>query len=172
MRRILAICAAAIAGLSASSTAQAQAHHHGDGNFNHHHHGGQVVVPSQRAPIKMVALTPEVVAQFEHDGATYTVINTHQRGLFWTEGMLIADSKGNTVGGWWTTRGQCFTKKFYEGSVCMSQGQYRNLFKTRLTSTTMDLDIKGDYGKPYELCDHYTKLEYTISGDTSGVCGY
>lgn len=118
----------------------------------------------------------EHVTSFTDGGAKYNVWNTHRRGLFGTELIEIRDQYGRLHASWWASPGWCFTEHAYTNHGCYSERGYLKLFKSRMKSYDNRANSYGGYsGKntdPGEFCDHYSQLEYTVSGDTSGVCGH
>jgi len=161
MKILTALLGAVI--LSAALITQAQAHPH-----SHHGHA-----PAP-APA-WIKLEPEQVMSFDHDSSYYTVWNTHYRGLFGVELIEIRNSSNRAVAGWWTTRGWCFTENGYHANACFSQSGYERFFIKKLATAGKHVSYSGsagDSGSSDDFCDHYSKLEATISEDTSGNCGY
>lgn len=116
----------------------------------------------------------EKVLTFKYDGKELNVWNTHNRGLFGAELIEIRDYRGKLYASWWTTRGWCFTAHAIEHGGCWDRSGYTGLFKARIKRTdpkTLNFSGKG-LEEPYAFCDHYSQLEYTVSGDTSGICDH
>ena len=153
MKAFSLLLAAAIAALWAAAPAQAHPNH---------------------AAVSWKQMEPEVVAQFESDGELYSVTNTHQRGLFIGELIQIRDSHGALAHQWWSIHGWCFTAHAYEHQACWSQAHYLNIFTSYLNRASFTPPTGGGLNTEdeYVFCEHYTKLEYKISGDTSDVCDY
>lgn len=156
MKAMLSLISALV--LSAFVSIQANAH-------PHHNHGQVSYQPPQ-------PLAPEIVATFDYDGETLTVWNTHARGLFGLELIEFRNAAGRSVGGWWTSRGWCFTATAYETNACHSNRGYLQIFKSRIKTNTTMITVSKSEESSGEFCDHYSKLEYKISEDSSGVCGY
>ena len=66
----------------------------------------------------------------------------------------------------------CFTATAYDNKACHSHKGYLDIFKSRLTRAATSLNLTIEEETSNDFCDHYSKLEYTISQDTSGICGY
>ena len=141
--------------------------------LSHPHHHGTSPVPVV-APVSLIPLQAEEIMGFEYSGQYYTVVNTHQRGLFIGELIQIRDSHGALAHQWWSIHGWCFTAHAYENQACWSQSHYLNIFASYLNRASFTPPTGGglDTEDEYVFCEHYTKLEYKISGDTSDVCDY
>ena len=156
MKAMFSLLSALVLSAVVSIQAIAHPHHgHGDGHYQ---------------PPK--PLEPEIVATFDYEGETLTVWNTHMRGLFGLELIEFRNASGRAVGGWWTSRGWCFTATAYDNKACHSHRGYLDIFKSRMNASSVSVKVSKSEESSGEFCDHYTKLEYTISGDTSDVCGY
>ena len=116
----------------------------------------------------------ERAAFFNHQGTNLNVWNTHRRGLFGAELIEIRDNRGKLYASWWTSRGWCFTEQSYSHNVCWSKGGYKELFVSRIKRFAAGHQSVGgtSYRADTTFCDHYSQLEYTVSGDTSGICGH
>lgn len=139
----------------------------------HPHH----TAPAPAAAASWVQLEPEEVMSFDTADGTFTIWNTHQRGLFGVELIEVRDSAGGNVAGWWSSRGWCFTQHAYASKGCWSDSGYRQVAQNRMktASYTRSFNVRGgsaDTDDATTFCDHYTQLEYTISGDTSERCDY
>ena len=138
--------------------------------------------PHSHAPVvhapKWVQLDPESVISFNAGGDTFTLWNTHQRGLFGLELIEIHDDSGAAVAGWWSSRGWCFTAQAMETKACFSGDDQLSRFagvKLANASYARPVTIRGTSYSPEastEFCDHYTLLEAKISMDDSGNCDY
>lgn len=113
---------------------------------------------------------------FRYAGGTYKVVNTHRRGFLGGELIEIRDHKGKTKTSWWSPRGWCFTQHALQNHPCWHPSGYTRLFVQRLRGDAANALAKGfgSYKVPgtYDFCDHYSQLEYTVSGDTTGRCGH
>lgn len=145
--------------------------------FSHpQQHHGAAPVPVV-APVSLIPLQAEEIANFEYSGQLYTVVNTHQRGLFGVELIEIHDGRGLPVAGWWSTRGWCFTHPAYTANACFSDAGFVRFMQRKIVtssytrSPTFNVGGVGEAAST-DFCDHYTKLEYKISGDTSDRCDY
>ena len=130
------------------------------------------VTPAQAHPHHMAE---EEVMSFLHNGSTLTVWNTHQRGILGNELIEVRDAAGNTEGSWWSITGWCFTAHAVNNHPCWHPNGYIALIKDRLRGpvTVTTRAYSGSAASPStDFCDHYTQLEYTVSGDTSGACGH
>jgi hypothetical protein len=144
--------------------------------YSHPNHHGGTVIPVA-APVQLMKLEPEQVLEFDYKGGYYTVTNKHVRGLFGVELIEIHDSRGMAVAGWWTTRGWCFTQHAVASNACFSAMGFQQFIHGKMTSASYTRSpslYTGGKGAAadWELCDHYSKLEYVISEDDSGVCDY
>ena len=85
-------------------------------------------------------------------------------------------STGHLAGQWWRGNGWCFTPSVYDNQGCWPRGRYMDIFGRELSNYRNRFDpidtgnFSGDAST--EFCDHYTQLEYTVSGDSSGICGH
>jgi hypothetical protein len=151
MRAFKSLCIAAIACFSAFAAPTASAH-----------------------PYNVWA--EEEFMSFRYAGGTYKVVNTHRRGFLGGELIEIRDHRGRTSASWWTNRGWCFTAHSLENHPCWHPAGYTRLFIRRLQGEKANVLARnfGGYSAPSstDFCDHYTQLEYTVSGDTSGKCGH
>lgn len=149
--------------LSAGVTTQALAHPHGSAASKGH-----------EAPPAPTPLEPEMIASFLSGGSTISVWNTHNRGFFGTELIQFRNDSNHVVGNWWTSRGWCYTAAAYADSACHSQGGYIQLFQARLEGANLAAAPVPNQGASSgdDFCDHYSKIEYVISGDDSDVCDY
>ena len=145
--------------------------------LSHPHHHGTSAVPVV-APVSLIPLQAEEIMGFEYSGQYYTVVNTHQRGLFGVELIEIHNSQGLPVAGWWTTRGWCFTHPAYTSNACFSDAGFVRFMQRKMVSSsyTRSAALYSGGGaavaEETDFCEHYSKLEYKISGDTSGRCDY
>lgn len=118
----------------------------------------------------------ELVTSFNKGSSVYNVWNTHRRGFFGTELIEIRDQRGGLKASWWASNGWCFTEHAYSDYGCYSESGYTALFNqqmNRFGNRNVMLDTGGPRAADdYVFCDHYTQLEYTVSGDTSGVCDH
>lgn len=133
------------------------------------HHGHTAPAP------QWVQLQPEIVASFESGGETYTVVNTHNRGLFGFELINIKNNTDRTVSSWWTTRGWCFTAPSYEANACYTRKGYASFFERKLKGPVFNVanGFSGGSGSStYKFCDHYSKVEAKLSGDVDNPCDY
>jgi hypothetical protein len=136
--------------------------------------------PNHPAPVaaaQWVQLEPEEVMSFDADGETFTVWNTHHRGILGLELIEVRNSTGTNVAGWWSSRGWCFTQQAYSAQGCWSDTRYLQIVEDRMSTSnyTRSLNVRysGSAGTDATtFCDHYTQLEYTISGDSSERCDY
>jgi hypothetical protein len=154
IKRLLAVGCLALAGLGIHSAGA------------HPHHDGQAVLP----------YGVEKVTTFEMGGQSYVVWNTHIRGLFGGELIEIRRPTGHLAGQWWSGNGWCFTPSVYDNQGCWPQGRYMDIFGRELTNyrnrfNPIDTGTHDSVVSTV-FCDHYTQLEYTVSGDTSGICGH
>ena len=120
--------------------------------------------------------TAEEVMSFRDAASTLTVINTHRRGILGGELIEIRDEDGDLKTSWWSARGWCFTAHAIDNHPCWYPSGYVALYKSRMArnaASPLDRDFSG-WKRPVstDFCDHYSQLEYTVSGDTSGKCGH
>ena len=97
------------------------------------------------------------------------------RGFFVGELIQIRDSHGALEHQWWSIHGWCFTAHAYEHQACWSRDGYMAVFKNYLHRgkiTVRPYDGSWRTEEATGFCDHYTQLEYDMSGDTSGICGF
>ena len=118
----------------------------------------------------------EEFMQFTFAGAIYSAVNTHQRGFLGGELIEIRDADGNTEVSWWDNRSRCFTAHAFETHPCWHPMGYARLLSGKLRNQAAAV-INRDFGgfksaDTSTFCDHYSQLEYTVSGDTSGQCGH
>ena len=81
--------------------------------------------PAPVAAAQWVQLEPEEVMSFDADGETFTVWNTHHRGILGLELIEVRNSTGTNVAGWWSSRGWCFTQQAYSANGCWSNANTR-----------------------------------------------
>ena len=149
MKTFLSALAVLVAGLTSFQTAQAHPHH--------------FVSPAEK------------FTTFKYKGKNLNVWNTHNRGLFGAELIEIRDYRGKLYASWWTTQGWCFTGHVMEHGGCWSKSGYVALFKARINKvdhSKIDFSGSGGAAGSTDFCDHYSQLEYTVSGDTSGICDH
>ena len=159
MKNLFAAVSALVISAGLVGSAQAHPHHHGH---------------TAPAPV-WVQLEPEIVATFEAGGETYTVVNTHNRGLFGFELINIKNSTDRTVSSWWTTRGWCFTTQSYDANACYTRSGYAKFFTAKLNGPVFNVAdgfSGGSSSGSSEFCDHYTKLEAEVSRDADNPCDY
>lgn len=119
----------------------------------------------------------EEVMSFRHAGMTLTVVNTHQRGFLGGELIEIHNPGGSVRTSWWSNRGWCFTAHAINNHPCWHPDGYISLYKARMKGNQGTTVLRRPYGgggasSSSDPCDHYSQLEYTVSGDTSGRCGH
>ena len=138
-----------------------------------HNHGN---APVMTAP-KLIQLDAEEVMSFDNGGATYSLWNTHQRGLFGLELIEVRGESGAAVAGWWSSRGWCFTAKAYAANACWSSARMAGFAGAKLVNASYSRSPSTRAGgsateASTDFCDHYSALEAKISEATSGRCGY
>jgi len=119
---------------------------------------------------------PVEFMQFRYAGAIYSAVNTHTRGFLGGELIEIHDATGAVKASWWDNRSRCFTAHAFTNHPCWHPMRYAQLLSGKLRAQTASVVTRKFGGFTSEdtstFCDHYSQLEYTVSGDTSGKCGH